>query len=301
MKKNKQNNFKPELIINNQKPINARAVERYKKKFSAICKIMVNETSGTGFFCELKIRNNFDKKIELMKFLFTNNHIIDKKDSPIKIEYEKEIKEINPKNRFFSTSLKYDYTAIEILDSDNFNNFFKVEKNINIDNPEEEYINDEFVIIQNPGGNGVSFAEGYLNKIQNEYQIIHSISTESGSSGSPICLDTRNLKIIGIHCGKEQNLNKGILMKHIIEDIEKQFFNYKEKKKILNERRRSNNPADFYRTNIMIKTKKEKKDPRKIFKKSKTIKFQPIGSYEYNNKDYPLYEEEQFEENKEFW
>ena len=50
MKKNKQNNFKPELIINNQKPINARAVERYKKKFSAICKIMVNETSGTGFF-----------------------------------------------------------------------------------------------------------------------------------------------------------------------------------------------------------------------------------------------------------
>ena len=50
-----------------------------------------------------------------------------------------------------------------------------------------------------------------------------------------------------------------------------------------------------------MNTKKEDKDPRKIFKKSKTIKFQPIGSYEYNNKDYPLYEEDQFEENKEFW
>ena len=50
--------------------------------------------------------------------------------------------------------------------------------------------------------------------------------SEGGSSGSPICLDTRNLKVIGIHRGKADNeninLKRGIFMKDIIKDIQKQ-------------------------------------------------------------------------------
>ena len=43
-----------------------------KKKESAICKIFTDKGCGTGFICEVKIK---EKKI---KFLFTNNHIINK-------------------------------------------------------------------------------------------------------------------------------------------------------------------------------------------------------------------------------
>ena len=71
---------------------------------------------------------------------------------------------------------------------------FKVNKNINNNNPEEEYKYDEFVIIQYPRGDDVSFAEGYINNIQNNYKIFHSINTKNKSSGSP-CY-TRNLKVI---------------------------------------------------------------------------------------------------------
>jgi hypothetical protein len=213
--------YLPEKLLNSQRPITMRATKRYEKKISATCKIITGDKSnGTGFFCELKINN------KLMKMLFTNNHVLNRFNSNIVIEHNKKIKEINIKNRFICTNEDLDYTCIEILDSDNFNNYFKVDKNINNNNPEEKYKHDEFVIIQYPRGDDVSFAEGYINNIQNNYEIFHLINTESGSSGSPLILDTRNLKVIGIHCGKYKKLNRGVYMKEIIEDIEKQILNY---------------------------------------------------------------------------
>ena len=121
-----KNTYKPEQLINKQRPITYRAMKRYEKKISATCKIISeNESSGTGFFCELKINN------KLMKMLFTNNHVLNKFNSNVVIEHNKKIKEINIKNRFICTNEDLDYTCMEILDSDNFNNYFKVDKNIN--------------------------------------------------------------------------------------------------------------------------------------------------------------------------
>ncbi len=101
--------------------------------------------------------------------LFTNNYVLNKFNSIIIIEHNKRIKEINIKNRF------------------------KVDKNIN-NNNSEYYKYDEFVIVQYPRRDDVSFAEGYINNIQNNYKIFHSINTKNKSSGSP-CY-TRNLKVI---------------------------------------------------------------------------------------------------------
>ena len=202
-------------------------MKRCEKKLNATCKILnTNGTSkGTGFFCEIKLNN------KLTKVLFTNNHVVDNYNSDIKIEYDRKIKILQKENRFFYTNEDLDYSCIEILDSDNFNNYFKVDKNINNNNPEEEYKYDQLVIIQYPGGNTVKFGEGYINEINKEL-IIYSIMSEGGSSGSPICLDTRNLKVIGIHRGKADNENKnlkrGIFMKEIIKDIEKQILNQKD-------------------------------------------------------------------------
>ena len=200
-------------------------MKRCEKKLNATCKILnSNGTSkGTGFFCEIKLNN------KLTKVLFTNNHVLNDYNSNIKIEYDRDIIKLKKENRFFYTNEDLDYSCIEILDSDNFNNYFKVDKNINNNNPEEEYKYDQLVIIQYPGGNIPEFGEGYINKINKE-SIIYSIMSECGSSGSPICLDTRNLKVIGIHRGKADNENKnlkrGIFMKEIIKDIEKQILNY---------------------------------------------------------------------------
>ena len=196
-------------------------VKRCEKKLNATCKILNSKgkAEGTGFFCEIKLKN------KLKKVLFTNNHVFNDYNSDIQIEYDRDIIKLKKENRFFYTNEDLDYSCIEILDSDNFNNYFKVDKNINNNNPEEEYKYDQLVVIQYPGGNTVKFGEGYINEIKEE-SIIYSIMSEGGSSGSPICLDTRNLKVIGIHRGKADNeninLKRGIFMKEIIQDIQKQ-------------------------------------------------------------------------------
>ena len=209
-----------------KRPITFRATKRYEKKINATCKIL-SGNKGSGFFCEIKVNNR------LMKVLFTNNHVLNNLNSDIKIEHNKEKKIIKlSENRFKCTNEELDYTCIEILKEDGFNNYFKIDKNININNPYEEYKYDEYVMIQYPGGDDVSFAQGYINNIKDE-NIIYTMKTEYGSSGSPLILDTRNLKIIGIHYQKTSKNNdekKAIFMKYIIQDIEKQLQNYNNNK-----------------------------------------------------------------------
>ncbi len=289
--------YLPEKLFNSQSPITMRATKRYEKKITATCKIITGDKSnGTGFFCELKINN------KLMKMLFTNNHVLNQFNSNIKIEHNRKRIEINIQNRFIFTNEDLDYTAIQILDSDNFDNFFHIEKNINCKHPEEEYKYDEFVIIQYPGGDDVSFAEGYLNEI-NDYSIFHSINTEPGSSGSPILLDTRHLKVIGIHCGKTKDLNRGVYMTKIIEDIEKKILDKKKEFNLCKEVQ-SNNQQNKDIIDSSPKNIKPKKNQGKINdnkKHTQIKKFSPKRKYEYDNKEYELYSEEQFIKNKESW
>ena len=282
-------------------------MKRCEKKLNATCKILnSNGTSkGTGFFCEIKLNN------KLKKVLFTNNHVLNNYNSDIKIEYDRDIIKLKKENRFFYTNEDLDYSCIEILDSDNFNNYFKVDKNINNNNPEEEYKYDQLVIIQYPGGNIPEFGEGYINTINKE-SIIYSIMSECGSSGSPICLDTRNLKVIGIHRGKADNeninLKRGIFMKEIIQDIQKQikkdntYQKSNKQKKIVNKSDNKYNNEGNNKKNI----KKEKdnnniNNKNKIPQNNQIMKFNPIGKYEYENKEYDLCTGEQFKENKRCW
>ena len=81
-------------------------------------------------------------------------------------------------------------------------------------------------MVQYPNLEEASFGNGKVNSIKNNYQILHSISTKGGSSGSPIILISDTLKIIGIHCGslkKDKTLNRGNYMKVILEDIQQHF------------------------------------------------------------------------------
>ena len=287
--------------------ISYNLVERCEKKLNGTCKILnsIWKSKGTGFFCEIKLNN------KLTKVLFTNNHVLNDYNSNIKIEYDRKIRVLKKENRFFYTNEDLDYSCIEILDSDNFNNYFKVDKNINNNNPEEEYKYDQLVIIQYPGGNIPEFGEGYINQINKE-SIIYSIMSECGSSGSPICLDTRNLKVIGIHRGKADNeninLKRGIFMKEIIQDIQKQikkdntYQKSNEQKNIVNKSDNKYNNEENNKKNInKEKDNNNINNKNKIPQNNQIMKFNPIGKYEYDNKEYDLYTGEQFKENKRCW
>ena len=203
-------------------PIDMKNFARYLKKEDAICELITHSGSGTGFICQTKIKD------KTMKLLFTNNHVLDeskiKIDSNIQIKDKDDIKITN--NRFVCTNEELDYTCIEIFDNENFKNYFIIDPNINCNNPFKEYKDDLITIMQYPKNKGLSVAEGNIKEFKNDNtNIIHSVSTDSGSSGSPIILSTRNLNIIGIHQGQSKTYNRGVYFKYVLEDIEKQLTN----------------------------------------------------------------------------
>ena len=237
-------------------------IRRYQKKEDAICKLISDSGTplGTGFFCQTTI------KYKTIKFLFTCNHVLDKLKiqigSIIQLKHKGTIKIIEiTKNRFVYTNEELDYTCIEIFDNENFDKYFKIDPNINCDNPFEEYKDDSFVIMQCPGNKDVLVTEGKIEEIKNNKNIIHSLSTDDGSSGSHITLSIRNLNIIGIHQAKFKDNNKGVYLKCVLEDLEKQYLK-------------------FLENNSIIK---------------------PIGTYKYKGKILDRYSKEQFKENEQRW
>ena len=89
-----------------------------------ICKIIIGEEQGTGFFCKIP----FPDLNNMLSVFITNNHIINnellyKDNTIIKIDIEKEnnIKKLNLNNRMKYTNKEYDITIIEIKEEENSN------------------------------------------------------------------------------------------------------------------------------------------------------------------------------------
>ena len=202
------------------KPIEIKNLKRYLKKEDAVCKLITG--SGTGFFCKFTVNGR------TMKGLFTNNHVLKedliKKNSIIQLKHNDKIKEIKiNSNRFKCTNEELDYTCIEIFNNEDYKNFFEIDDNINCQNPNVQYGNKLGVIYQFPNNKDLSCGEGLIEgikKVNHINIIIHKITTDFGSSGSPIFLSD-NLKVIGIHCKrKDKDTNEGIYFKNIIYDIQ---------------------------------------------------------------------------------
>ena len=206
-------------IIEENTFIDANVVERILTKKKAVCEIKYNDQIGTGFFCEITIK---EKPI---KVLFTNNHVLDKKaienenKITLIIDNKKYILKIS-KDRFKCTNINLDYSCIEILEEDNIDcDTFKIDEEINTDDPTKIYKLEEYAIIQYPEEK-LQITRGKIESISND-TITHYIPTKDGSSGSPIIALNRTLKLIGIHCGgnSEKGENKGSYFKHILDDI----------------------------------------------------------------------------------
>ena len=202
------------------KPIEFRNMIRYLEKKDAVCKLIGGH--GTGFFCKFKV-NGIP-----MNALFTNNHILNenliKENSIIELRNKDEIKELKiTSNRFKCTNKELDYTCIQILDNEDYNNFLEIDDNIKCQNPNVQYGNKLGVVYQFPDNQDISCGEGFIEgikKVNDNNIIIHKIITDIGASGSPIVLSD-NLKVIGIHCRRKNNgRNEGIYFKNILYDIE---------------------------------------------------------------------------------
>ena len=178
--------------------------------------------TGTGFFCKIRHPN-----INLSSILLTNNHVLGasqlKEGNVIEFEYNNIIKNlVLTKERRFYTNVLLDYTCNEIFDSDNILNFFEVDEDI-INEKFENLNQSEIFILQFPKGDEISFSQGKIMSFDSKNRIIHSASTDSGSSGSPIILRNSqyNFKICGIHFGgdEKKDRNYACLFTEIINDL----------------------------------------------------------------------------------
>ena len=209
------------------KPIPVALINKANK---SICKIRTKDndvSGGTGFFMRI-----FSRKY-LITCSFVVNYGNKKENTEIEIEiYNKEVITIKFHDRFIKClEMPKDILALELKDSD------FMDKDIEFLDYDQNYLNkgysiyDDFDIfslsyIDDLIGNGVVCSSGKIEGIEGyDYEFYHSISTGSGSSGSPIILlsNSKILKVIGIHTSYKSNIrmNKGIFIGELIKELPK--------------------------------------------------------------------------------
>ena len=196
------------LLYNTSLPLTLSEITNLKPLLSHyICKIIINEVMGSGFFC----------KTNAFLSMITNNHILDedkiKKGNKIMIEVngsKKELK-LDGKRKAY-TNKSIDITVIEIKENeDDLHSFFEIDEDY-----EQKDLCD-ILILQFPGGKEASVSYGKIEKTNN-LLMFYSASTLPGSSGGAI-LNRKNYKVIGLHKGSAKNYNKGIFIKKAINSI----------------------------------------------------------------------------------
>ena len=160
----------------------------------------------------------------------TNNHIITSKlirdKTKVIINYENETKklsfDLNKEERIiicFQESTKIDVTIVEITPKDKIDESYFLEPSTK---QFEQIEKTKIQIVQNPGGNELSYSDGEISGIyeKNKNMFLHDSGTFGGSYGSPIVLKWEE-RVFAIHKGtlKKVNKNIGIFIKKIIDVI----------------------------------------------------------------------------------
>lgn len=162
-----------------------------------------------------------DETLMYTKDLFMENQ--NKKDYSISLEesiiytvskYEEQNKVKNRK--IFSESFNFDYACIEL-----FENEFKEKKPYKISN---NYLQNktgnkdkDIYILHYSEGKDLSFSFGKINKFLNS-NILHSVSTKPGASGSPIFFRDDD-SVIGLHYAGSPYYNSGYFIDDILLNI----------------------------------------------------------------------------------
>ena len=260
---------KTDEICTGHKPIKMNIANKVMK---SICKIIIKNDDkisyGTGFF--LNVTNS-------LKYLLTNYHVINQNsigNLELEIWNQNRIK-LNLDNR----QIKYfekpkDITIVEIKNTDD------IYKDIEFLDYDINYKNKGYIIyknvdvfsIEHPCGEEASCASGKIINI-NDYEFDHNISTDNGSSGSPIILLNNNInliQVIGIHknADDKNKLNGGTFIGEIFNEIDENI---------------NNNSHNEITSEINKKNENENKNI-KILNSNEDIKIHNIGSIENVNR-----------------
>ena len=206
-----------------------------KQMETCMCKIISNNSYGTGFFCLIP----FPDYENSLPVLITNNHVLEEKDieEGKKIQFTLKNDKFNytifiNNNRKVYTNIKpFDITIIEIKKTDEnikINSFLEIDEEIYNTTTYHIYNQISVYLIHYPNGENMEYSPGVIKNIsQDNYKIEHLCSTEKGSSGSPI-INLFNYKVIGVHKGAKEsdgNWNFGTLLKGPILEFNKMFKN----------------------------------------------------------------------------
>ena len=192
-----------------------KIIEQMKKN---ICKIILDQIQGTGFFCKIP----FPDHNKMLPVLMTSSHVINeeflnKDDAKIVLEIKANpnVKELNLKDRIKFTNKKYDTTIIELKAEDNISDFLELDDIIVDDiisgkNKNEVFIEENIYILEYVKGE-LNYSTGILSNINenNKFLLRHTCTTGNGSEGSPI-LSVKSNRVIGIHLSKVMNKSYGL-------------------------------------------------------------------------------------------
>ena len=218
---NTRKNNRNEIYSSSNKFIMFKDIDEIRKK---ICKIKSNikikEKFGTGFFIDY---NSY-------KYLITNHHVITKKKEKIenkkikkviiKIEiWNGNIITLNLNNRYIIDLPEPDIFIIGLNIDDDIDNIEYLSFDLGYSIGYIYYKKFEVLGVGYPKGE-LSSARGKIKNIINKYEFYHDISTDFGSSGSPI-LVANSLKVIGIHKGSINGHKVGTFIGEAIKEIDK--------------------------------------------------------------------------------
>ena len=246
------------------KQVDIKIIKEVEK---SICKILITKNEnedkiyGTGFFLNYS---------DSQKYLITNCHVINPSLDFEKIEiniWNNNKMKLDLNNRFIkSTDEQKDITIIEIKKTDEIYEDIKfLDYDNNYIKGYEIYNDVDIFSIGHPLGEDASCASGKIRNIYSDkpYEFQHDISTDYGSSGSPILLNNNNInfvKVIGIHKSKSTvgNLNKGTFIGEIFKEIKNDLIS--ENTNIDN----SNKTENYIKAEIYIKEEDVNKNIRII-------------------------------------
>ena len=250
-----------DLLISNQRAICRLIIDIKDKKG----KKDKEPTRGTGFFIKIKNEKEY-------YFLISNEHVINKSliNTDEKIELILNLDNDEKDENYFITlnekerkiiclhNEKQDISAVEILDTDKFKSKVKfLSVDLNYIDGYSQYIGQNVFMLEHPEGKIIHICAGRItnflknnNEKQNfddnqNYYFEHILSTEPGSSGSPIIL-LYNERVIGIHRGSlgKGKYNCGSFIGEIVNAINKKIDKEKklsEKKELKNSKKNKNN------------------------------------------------------------
>ena len=220
----------------------------YIKNIKSICRIGIKDRNlGTGFFIKINLGKDY-------YFMITNEHVIplgfveakkiiiitlNKEKNEKEEEEEKyEIKLDKTQRRIICLNANdQDITAVEILEKDELKNKVKfLTCDLNYIDGYEQYLKQEVFILEHPHGETLHGDVGLIvnfSKMNQNYKFNHTLSTSSGSSGSPIIL-VYNERVVGVHfgCYGGEKYNSGTFIGEIIDVIKKEIIADEKKTKI---------------------------------------------------------------------